>query len=253
MCEGNLDFQVLFFVLFPFTFPHFNHGVTRVSKGLNSVLTQFVNLSHGHFVMFLVATVSVWETGGTAVVKTALKFVHCLGGGVETVHVNQLTIDANGMFSLVVRMHQLIFLFISLLTQLVIDPVQPLHRGKGMGLAFSVPSTDGFRGNGKRFQTFPSVITVASRRNGDTLFHGIELGFALEFVLKMHASVFEKMNVGLALSNQSFVKVEFIPLFATRLVPGFKGFFSFGFHAGGIVIILSRHGSNVLLMFKGIK
>ena len=247
------DFQLGFFVLVPFTFPHFNHGITSVANGLNSVLSQFVDLSHGHVIVFFVTNVSVGETSGAPVVKTPLKLIHRLGGGVKPVHVNQLTIDVNGMFSLVMRMYQLILLLVSLLTQLMVDPIQPFHRGKGMGLAFSVPSTDRFRGNGERLQTFFSVVPIASGCDGDALFHGVELSFAFEFFLKLHASFFEKMHVGLAVSNQFFVKVEFILFFATCLVPGFKGFFPFGFHARGVVIILSRHGSHVLLMFKGVE
>ena len=122
-----------------------------------------------------------------------------------------------------------------------------------LGFAFAMPPSKGFRGNGEGLQAFFPVVMVARRRDGNAFRHGIKVGQSLEGLLKLLTPFFQQSNVGTAILHQFLLKMEFITLLHFALIPRHEFGPAFGFHAFGVVIVFSRHGSDIVFMGFGVE
>ena len=251
--EKVLNSEVVFLLRVPLTFPHFHERVPGFTNELIAILRELINLSHAHLIVFAMQLVPMGKTRETPVIKTALEFLDGLGGGVEPVHMHLVSTHGDGMFALVVSVHELVLRALPLLAELMIDPVEPFHGGVRMGFAFAMPPSKGFRGDGEGLQAFFPVVTVARRRDGNAFRHGIEVSQSLEGLLKLLTPFFEQAHVGTAILHQFLLKMKFIPLRHFALIPRHEFGPAFGFHAFGVVIVFGRQGSDIVFMVFGIE
>ena len=106
-------------------------------------------------------------------------------------------------------------------TQLSVRSVEPLERLVGL-IGFSSPSVEGFAGNRVGLHPIHSQVPVAGRGNRH-LIEGVEVGVLFKQPFETQASLFEQLDVGLAVIHEFFGKVERLAILL--IMPFFEFFF----------------------------
>jgi len=136
---------VLLFEAFPFAFPHDDEAVALGKDGVFPVSGGLVDVTHGQVTHSVTRLVTVRKTLGASVPETAVKFVDGARGGVVAVHVDGLSTVVDHVFAAVADVSNVV-------VGSSIEVRQPFEGSEGMGFALSVPTVDGFGGQGAFWQ-----------------------------------------------------------------------------------------------------
>ena len=149
--------------LFPIALPHDDHTVTLSEHGVFLGNSGLVNIAHAQIVHLVPLFVAVRVTLGTTVPETPVKFVHDVRVLVVPVHVEGLSTVQDHVFASVASV-------LNVATGFLVEVRYPFESCEGMGFALSVPSLDGFGGQGTFGHVMGTVEEIARRGDGETSF-----------------------------------------------------------------------------------